>query len=171
MLNKIVERIVRMVRFDHSVYREIEHDENANGEALLIVVVASILSAIGTWIATGRFGISLIGLIWAVLGWLLWSWLTMFLGTRLFKAEATFWEVARTLGYATAPRALGILSAVPCLNVVAGIVSFVLSLLFAFFAIRESLDLPTDKTIITIVIGWVIVFVISILLAFLRIGF
>jgi len=174
MLERMIARIVRVVKLDATVYEEIEHDESANVEAAIIVGVASVLSALGSaiavWVAGGRFGAGIgsffIRLILGVgLNWLLWSYVTMLVGTKLFGGEATFFEMARTLGYANAPMVLGILAAIPCLGPIVGIVAWVLSLVAGFFAVREALDLPTDKTIITIVIGWVIVLAVSMVLS------
>ena len=172
MLQKMIERIVRVVKLDATVYEEIEQDEAANVEAAIIVGVASLLTALGSalavWMAGARFGtglgtffISLISGI--VLNWLLWAYLTMLVGTKMFGGQATFKEMARTLGYANAPRVLGILGAFTCLGAVIGLVAWVLSLITGFFAVREALDLPTDKSIITMVISGVIIFALSFL--------
>jgi len=164
--NKMIERLMRIVKFDHTVWAEIEHDENANIEAGVIVVGSALLSSIGSAIGGGGFGGFLIGLLGGVLlSWLLWSWVTQMIGTKLFGGEADFWEVARCLGYATAPTALGILAVIPCIGWLVGIAAWILSLVLGFFATREALDLPTDKTIITIAIGWVVVLIINIVLA------
>jgi len=170
MLQKMMERIVRVVKLDATVYAEIEQDEAANVEAAIIVGVASLLTALGAAIAVwgygGRFGTGLgtffISLISGmVLNWLLWAYVTMLVGTKLFGGETTFAEMARTLGYANAPRVLGILSAITCLGAIIGFVAWILSLVAGFFAVRESLDLPTDKSIISMVISGVIVFILS----------
>jgi len=170
MLQKMIERIVRVVKLDHTVWGEIEADEAANTEAVAIVVVAYLLSALGSalavWLYGGSFGTGLgtffLQLIVGVLlSWLLWAYVTMLVGTKLFGGQATFWEMGRTLGYASAPAAVGILAAIPCLGPIIGLVAGLLSLVLGFFAIREALDLPTDKSIFTILISWVIVFALS----------
>ncbi|MBC7317604.1 MAG: YIP1 family protein, partial [Chloroflexi bacterium] len=80
----------------------------------------------------------------------------------LFQGEATFWEMARTLGYANAPTALGLLAFIPCVGPIISLAAWVLSLIVGFYAVREALDLPTDKSILTIIIGWIVVVVVSI---------
>jgi len=173
MLQKMIERVIRIVKLDQTVYEEIEQDEAANVEAAIIVGAASLLSALGSAIAVwgyASFGAGLGTFVFQLvlgvaLNWLLWSYVTMFVGTKLFGGEATFWEMARTLGYANAPRVLGILGAFSCLGAIIGWVALVLSLIAGFFAVREALDLPTDKAIITIVISWVIVLVVNIALS------
>jgi len=172
MLNQIIQRIIRIVKFDVPVYNEIEKDENATQEAWLIVIVTSLLAAIGAGVAAtmipeagrGFFGSFVMQFIAGIIGWLLWSLVTWLIGTRLFQGQATYWELARTLGYASSPKILGILAIVPCLGAIAGIVGAVLSLIAGFFAVREALDLTTEKAIFTILIGWAVVFVVSLLL-------
>ncbi|MFH1085755.1 MAG: Yip1 family protein [Chloroflexota bacterium] len=169
-VQQIIGRLMRIARFDHTGWAEIEKDEAANKEAAVVVVGAALLSFIGSLIAslisgTG-VGAAFIGLVLGVvLSWLAWSWITMFVGTKLFQADTNFWEMARCIGYANAPQALGLLAFIPCVGALVGIATLILSLVIAFFAIREALDLPTDKTILTIVIGWVIVFVISLVIS------
>ena len=164
MLDQIIQRLVRIAKFDTTVFEEIEHDENANTEAAIVVVVASLLAALGAAISGGGatgFGFSLV---MAVISWLIWSYLTMFMGTRLFQGETNFWEMARVIGYASAPNALGILGVFGCLG---GIVSFaasILSLVISVIAIREALDLPTEKAILTAVIGWIVIVVVTAIL-------
>ena len=164
MLQRIIARMLRVVKLDHTVWGEIEADETANTEAVAIVVVAYLLSALGAALAPwlggsvlARFFVTLI--LGVGLLWLLWAYVTMLVGTRLFGGETTFAEMARTLGYANAPRVLGILSAITCLGAIIGFVAWILSLVAGFFAVRESLDLPTDKSIITMVISGVPVWV------------
>lgn len=171
-VNRIIGRFMRMIKFDNTVYKEIEDDENSNIDALVIVLVASLLAAIGGTIATGGgFG----GLVLQFLGnvlvrWLLWSVVVWYIGTKLFGGQATFTEMARLLGYASAPMAVGILNIIPCIGWLISLATFILSLYIGFLAVREGLDLPTDKTIITILISAVIVIIIYVILGVLGIG-
>ena len=164
--NQIVERLMRIARFDETVWPEIEQDESADMEAAVVVLVSSFLAALGSGIAgRGFIGAFVIRfLTGTLLSWLLWSFLTMFIGTRLFDAETDFREMARMLGYANAPTALGLLSAIPCLGLIIGLIAWVLSLVIGFLAAREALDLETGETIITLVVGWIIVFIVTLLL-------
>ncbi len=166
MWQKIIGRIVRIIKFDQTVYKEIEEDTGANGEAAIVVVVASILSAIGAGIYRRNFGAFAFDLIVGVLlFWLLVSYVTMLIGTRLYKGETNFWEMARCIGYANAPRILGIFGAIPCIGWLASLAAIILTLVVAFFAIREALDLPTEKTLVSIALGWAISLVVWAVLA------
>jgi hypothetical protein len=166
MFDRIIQRAIRIIKFDVAVYNEIEADENATQEAWWIVIVTSLLAALGTGIAASTVQAGFVGpfiasLLSGIVGWLLWALVTWVIGTRLFQGQATYWELARTLGYASAPRVLGFLAFISCLGSIAGIVGAVLALIAGFFAVREALDLTTEKAILTILIGWAIVFVLS----------
>ncbi len=163
IVQQIIARIVRIVKLDSKVYPEIAHDEKATTEAAIVVVVAALFAAIGSAIGAhsiGRFFGSLIAGV--LINWLLWSWVTMFVGTRLFQGQATFWEMARALGYANAPMILGILGVFGCVGGLIGLIAAILSLIAGFFAVRETLELTTEKAIVTIIIGWVILIVVNI---------
>jgi hypothetical protein len=159
----VVDRIVRAIRLDWTVFREIAEDENAMKEAAIIVVVVSFLAAIGGGIGTGNFILSfLIGWMVAILvGWIGWAVLTYFVGTLLFKGKSGIPEMMRVLGYASAPKLLGLFGFIPCIGWLMGPVGWVLSLVAGIIAVREAMDFDTVKAIVTVLISWGIVFLIS----------
>lgn len=170
MFEQIIQRVLRLVKFDFTVFTEIEHDENATTEAAVIVGVAALLGALGTFIgyliagggfltALWRFIIQIIASV--AVGWLLWSFITQLVGTKLFGGDATFWGMARTLGYANAPGVLGILALIPCLGWIVALAAGILSLVLGFFAVRETLGLTTEKAILTVLIGWVVILIVN----------
>jgi hypothetical protein len=162
MLDQIIARLTRMVSFDHTVYREIAQDDDATLQAAAIIVVAAVASAIGSAIIARSFWAFLYTLFIQVpLGWLIWSGLVYLVGTKLFTGQGTFMGVLRVLGYTTAPAVLGLLVVIPCLGWIASLVGAVLSLVLGFFAIRETLELTSEKAVLTIVIGWVLRLVIG----------
>lgn len=173
--NQVTQRLRRIAQFDTTVFAEIEQDQEANAEAAVVVIISSLLAALAAGIrAPGFFSLgAFFGrfVMGVLLYWLLWSLVTMFIGTTLFAGQADFWEMARTLGYANAPAALEILSILPCLGWLIGIATLALSLVIGFFAVRETLDLPTEKALITVLIGWAVVFVAYLILGLGSLGF
>jgi hypothetical protein len=170
----MVDRVVRVFRLDASVFREIADDQNAMTEAAIIVIVVTLLSALGSAIGAliGRAGIGsvLVGFIvnWIVsvlIGWIGWAILTYFVGTSLFKGRTDIPEMMRVLGYASAPRLLGILGIIPCLGWIAALVGAILALIAGVIAVREAMEFDTGNAIITVLISWVIAFVITFAIA------
>jgi len=116
---------------------------------------------IGGSIRSALIGLG-VGAVLGVVNYYVWAYVTYFVGTRLFGGTADAGELLRVLGYASGPRALGVLSFIPCVGWVFGLVGAVWSLVAGVIGVREALDFDTTKAILTVIIGWVVVLVISI---------
>jgi hypothetical protein len=167
----MINRVIRAAMLDVDLYEEVEADTSLTQEALMVVILVSIAGGIGGFlggIISGSIGAALLGLILAVVmgvvGYYIWAYVTYFVGTNLFGGTADVGELLRTLGYASGPRALGLLSFIPCVGALAGLVGAVWSLVAGVIAVRQALDFDTTKAVITVVIGWVIVFVITLVI-------
>ena len=97
-------------RLESQVYEEVEHDQTATSQALTVVLIVAALTGIGHAIglSMGRepgspIGAFIGGIITAILGWVIWSGLAYFIGTRVFSGVATYGELLRTIGFAQAP--------------------------------------------------------------------
>jgi hypothetical protein len=169
MLDIIVRRLLRIARFDPTVYEEIEEDGEADRQALIVVGVSALLAALGATVsgsgAFGDFSLRLISNI--LLRWLVWAYVAYFVGTRFFGGQATFRQMARAIGYASVPMALGILAFVRCGAWLIGGLSWILSIATAFLAIRETLELASDRALVTSVIGAASVLLIQLLFGLL----
>jgi hypothetical protein len=166
-------RMVRAAMLDVNLYEEVEADTSLNQEALIVVILVSVASGIGAFLGGvigGDFGPALIGLIvtiaLGIVNYYIWAYVTYFVGTNLFGGTADPGELLRTLGYASAPRLLGILSFIPCVGALAGIVAAIWALIAGVIAVRQALDFDTGKAVITVIIGWVIIFVITLIVTF-----
>ena len=105
--------MIRAAKLDVNLYEEVEADKTATRQALVVVLIYSICAGIGSGLAmiwdesAGRFFLNLfVGLISALVFWLLWSLITYFIGTRLFKGPETqsnYGELLRTIGFAATP--------------------------------------------------------------------
>jgi len=148
----MVQRMVGAARLDVATFEEIEHDENATAQAAGVVAMVAAAQALGRWGGPFAMGAAAGG---ALLGWLAWAAVTYFIGTRLFDGEATWGELLRTLGFATAPGILGALAFFPLLGSVMRMVLLLWILAAGVVALRQALDIPTDKAVITGVLGWI----------------
>ncbi len=163
------ERIMRVIKLDKSVYTEVEADQTATSQAAMVVAIVAVLSAIGGGIGalindTGFGSAFLVALVSAFISWVIWSAVTYFVGTTIFHGEANLGEMLRVIGFAQAPLMLNVLSFIPCIGAIISFAAWLFSLYTGFLAIKEGLDLDTGKTIATVAIGWVIAFVISIVI-------
>lgn len=171
--NAMLNRAIRAARLDVSLYNEVEADTSLNQEALTLVIIVSILSGIGSFLSlliTGTgFVAAIIGLVVGVVmgiaGYYIWAYVTWWVGTNVFKGTADVGELLRTLGYASAPRALAVLGFIPCVGWIVAFAAGIWALVAGVIAVREGLDFDTGNAVITVVIGWVIVFVITLVVS------
>ena len=150
-----LERIIGVFKLDVNTFEEIEHDPNATVQAAIVVAIVALLGAIGAAIGAVLGDGSVIGgaigaLVWAFVGWGIWSVVTYFVGTALFKGEATIEEMLRVIGFAYAPQFLAV---IPCCG---WIVGMVWSAVAGFIAIRQGLDLDNTNACLTIIVGFVV---------------
>jgi hypothetical protein len=156
----MIDRIMGVLKLDVATFEEIEHDQSALSEAAIIVAVVALLTGIGEGIGATNFVTAfLAALVWAFVGWIIWAAVTYFVGTSLFGGQADMGEMLRVLGYAQAPRVLGILSGIPCVGLIIGVIVWVWSLAAAFIAIRQGLDIDNIKALLTVAVGWLVVFI------------
>ena len=184
--SSLMTRMIRASKLDVEFYQEVEHDPSLDGQAVSVVIIAAIAAGVGSLlggIISSMFGgllgnlsgtdvglgfsfaTVLLSTVWVtvftLIGYYIWAFVTHWVGTKLFEGDADFGEVKRTLGYAYSPQVLSFFSFIPCLGPLLALVGSIWSLVAAFFAIREALDLDTAKTVITIAVGWVVIMIIS----------
>ena len=160
----IVDRMRGAALLDVATYEEVEHDNEATGQAAVVVVIVAVCSAIG---AVWRGGPSIImAPVTAILGWLLWSAVAYLIGDKLLGGTATWGELLRTVGFAQSPGVLMIFGIIPLLGGIVRAVVGLWLLVAGIVAIRQALDFSTGKAIITAFLGWLAM----VLLAFLSGG-
>jgi hypothetical protein len=145
-------RIIGVFKLDVKTFEDIEHDTSLTLPAAVIVLLVSLVSGVGNGLFNGfihkSFFSGFLGsLIGVLLGWLLWSIVTWFVGTHLFKGEADLSQMLRVIGFAYIPM---VLSIIPC---VGGVIGIVWAIAAGFIAIRQGLDLDDMRTFFTVVVG------------------
>ncbi len=176
--SSLISRMVRAAKLEVNLYEEVEADTKATMPAMWVVVIASVAAGIGTGIAGIISGHGAMAFIWgllggvavALIGWLAWAGITYLLGTTVLKGpntSATWGELLRTIGFAQSPGVLKILSFIPFLG---GLISFAASiwvLIATVIGVRQALDVSTGRAIAVCIVGWLIYFVLGLLLALL----
>ena len=156
-------RMIRAAKLDVTLYEEVEADETATTQAILVVILSSVCSGIGTAISEaltgkgfGGIGLGLIyGLFSASIAWVIWSFITYFIGTKVLGGTASFNELLRVIGFSNSP---GVLSILSFISILGGLISFavwVWKLAAMVIGVRQALDFTTGKAILTCIIGWV----------------
>lgn len=163
-----MERLAGAAKLDPRTYEEIEADTGALPQALGVLIISSVAAGIGT----ARLGpLGLVGgILSALIGWLIWAWLTYMIGTRVLPGahtEATWGQLLRTTGFATAPGILRVLGVIP-VPLFQALVFFVAGvwMLAAFVvAVRQALDYEsTWRAVGVALLGWIIYALITVVL-------
>jgi hypothetical protein len=167
----LIDRMVRAAKLEVGLFEEVEADVNATSQAFQVVLIVALCSGIGSALgvvfAGGRgnpLGSLVIGIVTAILGWLLWSFLTYFVGTRVFSGVATWGEMLRTIGFAQSPGILLLVSFIPCLGQLLALAVAIWMLVAGVIAVRQALDVTTGIAVVTVVIGWLAYLVLAIVL-------
>ncbi len=154
----MLDRIIRAIRLEPGLYREVARSEKLMGESLIVVIAVAFLSGIGNMIGADKPVFSFIAEIFNSIffGWLLWSLVAYFVGKTFFEGKSSINELLRAIGFASAPRLLSLFAAIPCLGWLIALVGGILSLVAVVIAIRESMLFDTDKAIVTAIVGFVL---------------
>ena len=168
----LMDRIIKAFTFKREVYAEVEHDTSFTGTAWTLVVVIAFLNSLGSYAVaestTGWIVGSLVGTVVTVIGFAVGAWVIAWLGKAMFQAEVSFDEMVRTLGLAYVWNGVGVLGVlgafVPflaCILAPLSCLAAIMGLASWFVATQEALDLDTGSTAITVIVGWVVTFIIS----------
>ncbi len=168
----MVDRMIRAAKLDVQLYEEVEADKGALGQAMAVVVLASIAGGIGSGRLGGLTGF-FIGTVGALIGWFIWAALTYFIGTRILPEPTTradVGELLRTTGFSSSPGLIRVFGLVPGITEIVFLVSGVWMLTAMIIAVRQALDYrSTFRAVGVCVIGWVVQMVVMLLLfSFIR---
>jgi hypothetical protein len=162
-----IERAIGAAKLDPAVYEEIEHDPGAMGQAVAIVLIASVAAGIGNIGHEGSGGL-LAGALASLLGWVVWAAVTWFVGTRLLPGPATeadFGQLLRTIGFSATPGALAALGFIPGVGGVIALAAAVWQLAAMVVAVRQALDYEsTGRAIAVCAIGFLAYLLVAMLL-------
>lgn len=165
----LIDRMFRAARLDVNLYEEVERDTAATNQALLVVVLVAVAGGIGSLTTQGIGGL-LFGIVVSVIVWAVWAFLTFWIGTTFLGGTATWGELLRTLGFAYTPGVLNIFGIIPGLGQIISLVASIWILVAGIIAVRQALDFSTAKAVITVIIGWVIMIVLTFVLTALWVG-
>ena len=157
-------RIQGVLLLDVKTFEEIESDTNANLQAFLVVVGASVAAGVGAGVRLGVTGL-LRETFGALIGWVMWAAVTWVIGSKLLPEPQTrtdMGELLRVIGYAYAPNLFGFFAFIPALGVVISTLVAFWLLAATILAVRQALDyVSTWRAAAVVLIGWLIFVVIQ----------
>jgi hypothetical protein len=169
------DRIVGAMKLNPATFQEVEHDPTALGQAVGVIVLAAVASGIGTIWFTGVTGL-VMGVLRALVAYLIWAGLVWLIGTRLMPDPATkadFPETFRVVAFAAAPGLLSVLTIIGIIPILGWLIAALIGFLILIWtiaamviAVREVLDYAnTGKAAIVVLIGAIGYLVISAILS------
>ena len=172
----LTNRIIGVFAFRKSVYAEVEKDTSFTTTAWILVAVVAFLNRLGS-LASGSLIGAIVSTLFAILGFAVGVLVINWAGRTIFKADASFDELVRTLGLAYVWQAIGVLNimaafseALSCVLAPVQIITIILMIIAWFIAAKEALDLEWVQTIVTVILGWLAQFVITTVIAGLALG-
>jgi hypothetical protein len=170
-------RMLRAARVESQLYEEVEADSGATGQALLVVVMASLSAGIGHGISglmkggaggIGFFFTNLVtGAIGSLIAWFIFSLLCFWLGTTLFKGpntRSTLGELLRVLGFADSPALLNIFAFIPFIGPLIPFVTMIWTIIAAVVGVRQACDFTTGRAVGTVLVAAIIPLIILVLI-------
>ena len=158
-MNRFTDRIIRASKLDVNLYEEVEADKSALTQAMGVVILSSLAAGLGSITSGGPTGV-VMGTISALIGWLIWSYLTYIIGTKLLptpETKADYGELLRTIGFSSSPGLIRILGIIPGLRGIVFLVAGIWMLVAMIIAVRQALDYQsTLRAIGVCIIGWII---------------
>ena len=157
-------RVKGVLLMDPRTFEEIEADTTANGQALVVVIVASVAAGVGASIQLGVIGL-LRETMGALIGWVMWAGVTWVIGSKLLPEPQTrtdMGELLRVIGYAYAPQLFAFFAFVPFIGVIVSTIVAFWVLAATILAVRQALDYEnTWRAVAVVLIGWLIFVVIQ----------
>ncbi len=168
----MLDRILGVIKLDAATYQEIDQDDSATGQAVLVAIAAALIGGLsgffGTTTVLGEVVEQSVGgwltsaIIGTPIGLAIGTGILLLLG-KMFKGQAEYMGLFRSLGFATAPTALGF---IPVIGALASLWTAVC----AVVAVRESHGISTGQAVITVLVPLIVLGILAVLIAVL-IGF
>lgn len=137
----LAERMIRAAQLDLTLYEEVEADQGALGQAMVVVILSSISAGIGS--IGGNLPRILLGTVIALVGWHIWAFLIYMIGAKLLpepQTRADYGQLLRTIGFSNAPGIIRIAGAVPGIGGVIFFGASVWTMAAMVVAARQALD-------------------------------
>lgn len=140
--------MLRVLRFDRSVYAEVERDPGATRQAARVVGVVAAAAVLGTVLAGSWHAGAILGAVLAALvHWLLWGSVDHLIGAALFRRRTSLEGSLRVLGFAQAPHLFAFFAFVPTVGPWVVLGSRVLTLLAGNRAMTATLQIHRRQAV------------------------
>jgi len=152
----IFNRMFRASKLDVELYEEVEADKSLLTEAMVVVILSSLASGIGSW--SMGFGELFTTTIGELISWYVWAFIVYLIGTKLLPESQTVadhGELLRTIGFSSAPGIIRVFGVTPDLMTVTFIGSAFWMLACMVVAVKAALDYNSLwRALGVVIIAW-----------------
>jgi hypothetical protein len=130
------DRLLRLARLDTSVFDEVKGDPAATLPAIVVAAAATFLAGIGGWLwwifqdfqDSGEIFVKsvILGGVFSVALWIVWLLVAYVILTQVFREQADWQQMLRTMGLAAAPLAISLLILITPIGLGIGLASVAL---------------------------------------------
>ncbi|MDE3089042.1 MAG: YIP1 family protein [Chloroflexota bacterium] len=174
----MLDRIMGVITLKAPVYRQIADDKTATMQAAMVLVIATLISGFFGGLVDKQFQISItgavlgaiFGVILALIGWVISSWVLQFVA-KMLGGKTDLGEMLRVTGFVEVFSIVGVLNiltlagtALSCVVGLIGLVVAVLKLIGYLIGVREAAEFSTTNAIITAVIAAIVNFIIVVVI-------
>ena len=165
-------RMLGAAVLDRRIYEEVEADGRANGQAVGVVLLASVAGGIGLpGLGVPGWQALVSGIVGALVAWIAWASLTYLIGTKLLpepQTQADVGQLLRTTAFASGPGLLRLLGVIPFLGLTVYAIASIWMLLAMIVAVRQALDYKsTGRAVGVCLVGWALSLVVAAIIGIL----
>ena len=168
----IFNRMFRASKLDVELYEEVEADKSLLTEAMVVVILSSLASGIGSW--SMGFGELFTTTIGELISWYVWAFIVYLIGTKLLpepQTVADHGELLRTIGYSSAPGVIRILKLILPFDRAIDFLAISWMLAAMIIAVRQALDYESTMRSVAVCILGLLVKIIALTFILLALGF
>ena len=144
----LANRLRRLLLLDTTVFDEVRQDPAATLPAVFVVITSTVLAGIGGWLwwlmqgfpdgGQVLFESVVLGSIFSVALWIVWLLVAYVILTQIFREDADWQQMLRTMGMAAAPLSLSVLMFIPGISFGVGLASVALFFGLTTIAIQST---------------------------------
>jgi hypothetical protein len=159
--------LLRLARLDLTVFDDVKDDVSATVPTLTVVVVASFLSGLGSWLwwtfqdfpkGGGDVFVKsfLMGSILQVGVWFLWVYVAAMVLSKGLGVAADLNRLLRTMGLAFAPMGIAVLMLISFLTVPFGVIAIAATVALTYVAIQAATDAQPQQVMLANIVGFLV---------------
>ncbi len=167
----MIDRMLGAALLKVETYEEVEQDQSALPQALLIVTAVSIAGAVGNVLSPDSDVVRgvILGVVGGVVLWALWALVTWIVGSTILRiaiTQADWGQLARGTGFAQTPGLLNVFTFLPVVGVFIPLVVFFWRFAAMVVAVHQCLDyISSWRAVAVILISFIPTFILYAIVA------